>query len=506
MHNSIKEISVVYCFMMVCSIKDVKLLIILSELFYCCVASLPQVKGKRRIGMKVLRWGVCALAALLMTAGSSFANDSDIDAMKSAMDNMKQEMDAMRATMSAEREAMRESAGGAPEALRSKGGNATVRIGGKVAVRYRAEFSSNENAQGAEAPMGGEYATKTGWEMDTASVTFDFQINEDLSAFIDVRPTKFDKAYFQWNNIGGTGLGTQVGWIGVPCGMYDASWSPNGDVLMYNPATKSNLLTAANTPTAPGISTDDDLTAMGVKLYYELDQFKITGTVYNNALGNTNDDESVTTALASDGVSRNYGINHSIMLEYSPAFLEGLHFSFTYVGDVDFGQGESWSDNPAWVSGTWTEHPAANTDNDSGRGTAYSPTFDLGVAYVADKFAVWATADYTINPGYYAQSWGWNLSVGANYNITERLAVAGAFDMSQYGSSNAQLKGTAASDYVNAAGYRAQVGAKYTFCNGVWVKANYAHTWLTYEQGVTSTDNEWTRGRDEFVFETGVAF
>ena len=457
--------------------------------------------------MKVLRWGVCALAALLMTAGSSFANDSDIDAMKSAMDNMKQEMDAMRATMSAEREAMRESAGGAPEALRSKGGNATVRIGGKIAVRYRAEFSSNENAQGAEAPMGGEYATKTGWEMDTASVTFDFQINEDLSAFIDVRPTKFDKAYFQWNNIGGTGLGTQVGWIGVPCGMYDASWSPNGAVLIYNPATKANLLTAANTPTAPGISTDDDLTAMGVKLYYELDQFKITGTVYNNALGNANDDESVTTALASDGVSRNYGINHSIMLEYSPAFLEGLHFSFTYVGDVDFGQGESWAGRSVdydWDTSTWVEN--SNDDNDSGRGTSYSPTFDLGVAYVADKFAVWATADYTINPGYYAQSWGWNLQVGANYNITERLAVAGAFDMSQYGSSNAQLKGAAANDYVNAAAYRAMVGAKYTFCNGVWVKANYAHTWMTYEQGATSTDNEWTRGRDEFVFETGVAF
>ena len=460
--------------------------------------------------MKVLRWGVCALAALLMTAGSSFANDSDIDAMKSAMDNMKQEMDAMRATMSAEREAMRESAGGAPEALRSKGGNATVRIGGKIAVRYRAEFASNENDEpNGMAPNGGEYATKTGWEMDTASVTFDFQINEDLSAFIDVRPTKFDKAYFQWNNIGGTGLGTQVGWIGVPCGMYDASWSPNGDVLMYNPATKSNLLTGSNTPTAPGISTDDDLTAMGVKLYYELDQFKITGTVYNNTVANANDDQSVTTALASNGVSRNYGINHSIMLEYSPAFLEGLHFSFTYVGDVDFGQGESWStpfSDGFNNLGVYTQNQVVNVDNDSGFGTAYSPTFDLGVAYVADKFAVWATADYTINPGFYAQSWGWNLSVGANYNITERLAVAGAFDMSQYGSSNAQLKGAAANDYVNVAGYRAQVGAKYTFCNGVWVKANYAHTWLTYEQGVTSTDNEWTRGRDEFVFETGVAF
>lgn len=458
--------------------------------------------------MKVLRWGVCALAALLMTAGSSFANDSDIDAMKSAMDNMKQEMDAMRATMSAEREAMRESAGGAPEALRSKGGNATVRIGGKIAVRYRAQSSSNESDQGAVASSGGQYSDKLGWDMDTASVTFDFQINEDLSAFIDVRPDTFDKAYFQWNNIGGSGLGMQVGYIGIPCGMYDASWSPNGDVLILNPATKSNLI-LGDAEVSPGVSTDDDLTRMGVKAYYELDQFKVTATMYNNS----NDDGLGlgTTPLASDGSPRQAGINHSIMLEYNPAFLEGLHFSFTYVGEVDFGQGESWAGNDTtdWNTNVWTRTVNGNVDNDSGRGTAYVPTFDLGVAYVADKFAVWATADYTINPAYYSNSWAINLAVGANYNITERLAVAGGFDMSQYGLSSMQGKTALDSDsthYLNAWAYRAQIGAKYTFCNGVWVRANYGHTWYGYEQGSDSADNEWTRGKDEFVFETGVAF
>ncbi len=448
--------------------------------------------------MKVLRWGVCALAALLMTAGSSFANDSEIEAMKAAMDNMKQEMDAMRATMSAEREAMRESAGGAPEALRSKAGNATVRIGGKIAVRYYATFQSNEsnNSGNSAAPSGGEYAKNTGWNMDTASVTFDFQINEDLSAFIDVRPSSFDKAYFQWNNIGGTGLGTQVGWIGIPCGMYDAGWSPTGDVLVYNPATKTNLFDT-NVSTLAGISTDDDLTSMGVKLYYDLDQFRVTATMYNNS----DDAEGTTDNLGSTGVGRNYGINHSLMFEYNPAFLEGLHFSFTYVGDVDFGQGETWTS--PYTDGAWDN---SLVDSDNGHGTAYSPTFDLGVAYVADKFAAWVTADYTVNPSFYSQSWGWNLSAGGNYNITERFAVGAAFDMSQAGSSNAQVKGSSTADYVNVWAYRASVGAKYSFCNGVWVKANYAHTWYGYDQGDNSADNEWTRGVDAFVFETGVAF
>ncbi len=450
--------------------------------------------------MKVLRWGVCALAALLMTAGSSFANDSEIEAMKAAMDNMKQEMDAMRATMSAEREAMRESAGGAPEALRSKAGNATVRIGGKIAVRYYAEFQSNEHSDAkGSGSSGGEYGNNTGWKMDTASVTFDFQINEDLSAFIDVRPNSFDKAYFQWNNIGGTGLGAQVGWIGIPCGMYDAGWSPTGDVLIYNPATKTNLFNT-EVSTLAGISTDDDLTSMGVKLYYDLDQFKVTATLYNNAYA-ADALTGLNTDLSASGVSRNYGINHSIMLEYNPAFLEGLHFSFTYVGDVDFGQGESWAS-----SKVDEKDPTTGVDNDSGRGTAYSPTFDLGVAYVADKFAAWVTADYTVNPSYYAQSWGWDLSAGGNYNITERFAVGAAFDMTQAGSSNAQAKDGASADYVNVWAYRASVGAKYTFCNGVWMKANYAHTWYGYDQGDDSANKEWTRGVDAFVFETGVAF
>ncbi len=451
--------------------------------------------------MKVLRWGVCALAALLMTAGSSFANDSEIEAMKAAMDNMKQEMDAMRATMSAEREAMRESAGGAPEALRSKAGNATVRIGGKIAVRYYAEFQSNESndSQNGAALNGGEYGVKNGWVMDTASVTFDFQINEDLSAFIDVRPSSFDKAYFQWKNIGGTGLGTQVGWIGIPCGMYDAGWSPAGNVLVYNPATKTNLFNTDVT-TLAGVSTDDDLTAMGVKLFYDLDQFKVTASLYNNSFAQGSIG-TLNNGLSSSGVARNYGINHSIQLEYNPAFLEGLHFSFTYVGQVDFGQGETWS--TPYANGAWS---SALVDADNGRGSAYSPTFDLGVAYVADKFSAWVTADYTLSPSYYSQSWMWNLSAGANYNITERFAVGAAFDMTQAGSSNAQVKGDSSTPYTDAWAYRASVGAKYTFCNGVWVRGNYAHTWYGYDQGVNSNDNEWTRGVDAFVMETGIAF
>ena len=356
--------------------------------------------------MKVLRWGVCALAALLMTAGSSFANDSEIEAMKAAMDNMKQEMDAMRSTMASEREAMRENAGGAPEALRTKGGNATVRIGGSVIARYTASWQSNEKADNGTDTMykGGEYPTENGWKMDTASVTFDFQVNEDLSAFIDIRPDKFDKAYFQWNNIGGTGLGTQVGMIGIPGGMYSASWNPSNAVLIENPVTKSpgNILLGLGIQnfTSPGISNNDDITAMGVSLYYTLDQFKITGTVYNGlghynnaSMDNFTGDQA---ANPLNGNIRNGGIDHSLMVEFNPAFLEGLHFSFTYQGSVDSGEGVSGTE--VLTADTGTGEITSKTQYGEYRGTSYSPDFDFGVAYVGDKFSAWFTGNLLPEP------------------------------------------------------------------------------------------------------------
>ncbi len=460
--------------------------------------------------MKVLRWGVCALAALLMAAGSSFAADSEIDAMKAAMDNMKQEMDAMRATMSAEREAMRESAGGAPEALRTKGGNATVRIGGAVVVRYYANFSSNNidnstngvnNVSAAGPNRGGEYATKIGWTMDTAKIDFDVQINEDLSAYIDIRPDKFDKAYFQWNNIGGTGLGGQIGYIGIPGGMYSASWSPQNTVLINNPFTKTLM---GDVPNAAGVSPEDDISRMGVKLYYTFDdQVKITGTIYNPDGGDA--DLSAMeggSAVSTNGNVRNYGVNHTLMVEYSPAFMEGLHFSFTYTGQVDAAQRANFDD---------TIYYTATAE----RGTGYVPQFNLGVAYVGDKYSVWVSGDYTYAPGFWSNSGAFALDMGANYNVTERFSVAVGGDYAFANSGNTAFKegivgyvpgvgtGTGSDNaHVTAYAARVRLGAKYTLCNGVWVRAEYGHTW--YGSNIAHRSD--VKGADSFVFETGVSF
>ncbi len=451
--------------------------------------------------MKLRSIGIYAIAALLMVAGSASANDSETATMAKAMASMKQEMDQMRAEMSAQKESLRESAGGAPEALRSNANNATVRIGGSVIARYDLVLDTNNNDQGrGDMYTGGEYSTQNGWKMDTASITFDVQFNEDLSAFIDIRPSTFDKAYFQWNNIGGTGLGTQIGYIGIPGGMYSASWSPTNAVLIKNPVTKDisdviGIGSVNNGAFDAGISNNDDLTEMGVKVYYEMDQFKITASVFNNPTlgsGATMDGLSGTNAANSVGDIRNGGISHTIMLEYSPAFLEGLHFSATYSGQVDSGQG------------TYQEATS--------RGTSYAPEFDLGIAYVGDKFSAWVTGDLAIAPMMYSDTWFYGISAGANYNVTEKFSVGIGADFTQiisgsdsvkqefgmYNNLNEINKGY---DFEAIAG-RLQIGAKYEFCNGVWVRGTYAHTWY----GANIEDRDMVRGKDEVVLETGVSF
>ncbi len=138
---------------------------------------------------------------------------------------------------------MREAAGGAPDALRSTNKSATVRIGGELAIRYYANFDDNFHQQGQPQPSGGEYATRLGWTMDTASITFDVDFYEDVSMFIDVRPNYFDKAYIQWNNIGGSGLGSQIGLIGIPGGMY-SSFDRYVEQGVYNRSDSKGFFTS----------------------------------------------------------------------------------------------------------------------------------------------------------------------------------------------------------------------------------------------------------------------
>ncbi len=405
---------------------------------------------------------------------------------------------SMQATLDTGRTDMRDAAGGAPEALRSNSGKATVRIGGTLQVRYYANFDPNYNNQGDPQPGGGEYASRIGWTMDTASVTFDVQFDEDLSMFIDVRPDKFDKAYIQWNNIGGSGLGTQIGLIGIPGGMYSSSTDMWGRVFITNPVVKefsqAFIVTKGSAANNPG----DDIKRMGFKLYYNVaDQLLITGTVFSPSdLGDTNDlldnydASNLSSILAPNGNVRNNGfMDASLNLEYRPALIDGLILSATYVGLADIGQG------------TYTVAGR--------RGASYSPQFDLGVAYLQDKYGVYFETAYTLNPGFYADTYNLSFSLGADYKLTDRLSVAVGAAYGFLASSSDLYKSTvepasAAYSYphFSSSTMRFRVGGRYDFANGVWVKAEYGHLISTAEGMGDNT----TKNSDHFTFETGLIF
>ena len=421
-----------------------------------------------------------------------------IDMMETSISRERQQFNdnirSMQSTLDFERENMREAAGGAPEALRSNAGNATVRIGGQLAVRYYADFNANYND---EMP-GGEYANRIGWTMDTASVTFDITINEDLSMFIDVRPDKFDKAYFQWNNIAGSGLGTQVGLVGVPGGMYSSSTDMWGRVFIINPVVKEFSQAFLVDPGDASNNPGDDIKRMGAKLYYNFnDQLMLTGTIFSpSALGDTNgllngyDSDNSATILAPNGDPRNNGfMNCSVNLEYRPEVIDGLILSATYVGLADLGQG------------TYTQ---ANR-----RGSSYSPQFDLGIAYLKDQFGVYLEAAYTLNPGFYSDTYNYSMSLGADYKITDKLRVAGGAEYGLFASSSNLYKSTVepaqfAPDYPNffSSAVRLRVGLRYDFANGVWLKGEYGHV-ISNASGMGDSS---LKGANKFTFETGLCF
>lgn len=426
------------------------------------------------------------------------AMQNKIETMETSIARERQEytdnVRSLQSELKIERNNMREAAGGTPEALRSKSGNASVRVGGSLQIRYYADF----DAQYDQNMPGGEYASRLGWTMDTASVTFNAAVNEDLSMFIDIRPNTFDKAYFQWNNIGGSGLGTQVGYIGIPGGMYSSSTNMWGRVFITNPVVKEfsqaflpNRSSAANNP-------GDDITRMGVKLYYTFNnQLTLTGTVFSpSGLGDTGgllngyDSSNTATILAPNGDPRNNGfMNTSFNLEYRPEILDGFLLSATYVGLADLGQG------------TYTEAGR--------RGSSYSPQFDLGIAYLQDKFGIYAETAYTLNPGFYSDTYNLSFSLGADYKLTDRLAIAGGAEYGIFGSSSDLYKSTvessaSAPDYPHflSSAVRLRLGIRYDFSNGVWLKGEYSHV-ISTAQGMSDSS---IKDANHFTLETGLIF
>lgn len=440
--------------------------------------------------MKVTRWGVSAIAALLLAGGASFAGETDeLNTMKATMENMKQEMEAMRATMASEREAMRANAGGAPEALKSASGKATVKIGGAFQVRYNASFENGyQNATSADSPTDNTRYTRTSWDIYKAEINFTIDFTPDTMGYIALRPDRgnasvgqlLDEVWWKWSNIGGTGFAAKVGLQTLDLGMFNGDNNPWSRVMILDPFVKTAAANAGAGYDYSTTSTGDfginshatDINAIGVTATYQWDQFKVAAGIYGQQVANdAGMDGSL--GVTTNGTARNLDIeNHYVTGYYDPCWLENLHLQASYFGEFDEGANvvnAAGNSVQTWYPADYTAVTASN------KGATYIPGFDFGVSYIADKWAVYGEGVVVVNPQYYRDSIQTAFTVGADYSLTEKLKVGGMFDWMNY---DVDGYSTGMASSVQSYTLRAALGAKYDFGNGLYVQAQYSHYWV----------------------------
>ncbi|GHV20398.1 hypothetical protein AGMMS49959_07640 [Planctomycetales bacterium] len=480
--------------------------------------------------MKVGRSIKAACVAAAVMAGSVFAGDDDLSAMKSQLEAMKAEMAAVKADY-AQSQALRGQAGGEPEGLRSANGNATIRIGGDFRVRYTTGWASRNRNN--TAPDSNWVRTQgAGWAIEKAALDFAIDLSCDTSAHIVLRTEGgggvgngkiLDNAYWEWRNVGGVPLTLTVGLTGTPFGMNNNSdvggydWGSTDRALISDAFTKaSDNDKAAGDLNTLFKGTNTDLTTIGVFAKYALieDQLFVKGGVFADDSWYSHHDKNNTFENNTFGNNagfnqrneiRNIGfINHAISLAYNPCFIEGLHLEAGYQGTFD----------NAYPLGL------GNDGNDIAGRNSYSPSFDLAAAYkVNDKLTLAAEGVVTWNPGtplddiaplydgiqpvnggYRDNSYAYSLSFTGDYSVTEKLKLGLGFDVA-----NAKLYGAGANGDLFSQLYRASAGARYAFGNGLYVQAQYYHEWAPYT--VTGNGgNEYTRNADVILLRTGYTF
>ena len=486
--------------------------------------------------MQVLRWSAAAALAAMVSLAPSFAGD-DLSAMKASMDNMKIEMEAMRSQLNAEREALRANAGGAPEGILSAKGNATLRIGGDVRIQYalgtangygRADYTAwDEQPNIAPYTPTGERSVVAGWEVARAQLDFDVDLSCDTKGFISLRFDEngsynfthiLDQAYWQWNNVGGSGFGLKIGLMDIPFGM----WA-NTDMGGYDfdgvdrPLITDPFVRSVNSPiftlTGQGLNgqlfsvQDPDMlnvTNLGLLASYSWDdqvilKAGIMASGFDNNHGNLLRDN-----LTYANEIRNIGfIDHVITVGYNPCWLEGLHVEASYMGRFDEGRAQisQWNDGaPVW--GVFNDPYAFDYTQNQCGDTDYKPSFDIGVSYkVNDQLRAYAEGVFAWSP-FYADGYSYAMTVGADYRLTEKLMLGFGFDFCHTSFTGDFVNQQGMDNGVHANLYRISVGGKYDFGNGLYFQAQYFHD-IAYYAGVGDQD---TKAADMILLQTGFQF
>lgn len=458
-------------------------------------------------------------------ANTLFANDDEVTKMKLEMAKLQAEMKSLQV----ERENLRSNAGGEPESLQSANGQANIRIGGDVRIRYG--IGSSNGYERADNNGNGNTAnfrsTSSGWALERFALNFDIELSPDTSAVVGLRLDGFgymwpdgagilDQAYWQWDNVGGTKLSLKVGltdaplgmWLNTDMGGYD--WGGVDRALISDPFVEAGASISVTDTAggfyganvedclahdfaahgAPGIygtyKVNDELTLKaGVLSRYT--GGNVSRTIAGNDLGLTPNNEI-----------RNIGlIDHVFAIGYNPASMEGLHLEASYLGQFDMG-----SNSAVKITDPYGVNTYDDPDDAHGEAT-YLPTFDFGVVYVKDKWTIAAEIIARWNP-HFVTGFDFAFSAAVDYRLTEKLMLGVGFDWlhSQHTGERYELVTLDPMSAINANIYRMSVGGKYDFGNGIYLQAQYYHQMMQ----VSGFGDQNLKDADVILLQTGYRF
>ncbi|MDR0868290.1 MAG: OprO/OprP family phosphate-selective porin [Planctomycetota bacterium] len=436
-------------------------------------------------------------SALLLGASGAFADDSsELAAMKASLEKLQGQMAARDAQVSSLQRQLDDSrindrmnAGGEPAALQSANGKAALTIGGQVRVRYTTEWAS------AKSPS--KTVQSAAWALNRVELNFGLKLSDDTKALISIRPegsvqgnnfgtSILNQAYWDWSNIGGTGLGLRVGYQYVPFGGWtgeDGAWSWDGTLSggVY-PFVGSNARKQGD------VNYDYVPAEIGAVARYKFldDQVVVKAGILSSDL-------SVAKSGANPGVNshnelRNIGlVNHVVNVAYNPCWIEGLHLEAGYWGKFD---------DSSNSTGTVNSAHAAN----------YSPQFEVQAYYKTAKWKFVAEWTGQVNPyagtwkensAYYADGFANVISGVVRYNVTDKWVLSGGADYARLSRPEGKYSGADFADPAEA--FQLHAGTDYTFSNGIIAQLGYRHLW-------TWNKNPGTSNTDSIVFQTAYKF
>ncbi len=405
------------------------------------------------------------------TTGSSPAQTVDPE-LKQQMLKLREDYARLQSESAQIREQQRAQAGGAPDALKSAGGNATVRIGGEMNTDYIVNWRSRS----------GQTLTDTSWNIHNSNLRFTIDLSPELQGRIKLdlsekqpylRDQILEEAQIVWKNISGGPFSVLFGKGEVPYGQdrtlgiiqsyhhTEGSYSPEGPTILNGPQE--------------GAAFNDQQLAEG-PVYHpgEVDRVVMAGV--------------------------NFDWEDTIKAEFAvfqpndwrdPALGDGA------VVDGDVGiesfAGRIWWKTPvegmvAEVSGI-RQHIRQRGDNSR-----------YGSDAVEDEYAASAGLDWNLPGlplelfGEYEHGWDWNYTSGYN---TDTLSFGGLYGLTDRLRAGGMAEWLLIDDRGNDHNYNKFVlHTDYTFRSGLYLMAEYGLEFYNWSDTATNT----------FAMRTGIRF